>query len=464
MNSLRQDLNHLAQRQAQQSTWGSERLRFHLMPPAGWLNDPNGLCYFAGEYHVFFQYAPFSVHGGLKMWGHYASPDLLHWRFLGTPLLPDQPFDLHGVYSGSAWCENGQMHLFYTGNVKLDGDYDYIHQGRGSDTIYARLDKQTGQAQGKKVLLSRVDYPEDTTCHVRDPKVWKKDGQYQMVLGARRQDDVGEVLWYTSKDMHKWELARRMTTAQPFGYMWECPDYFELENKAFLAVCPQGVPQEPYRFQNIYQSGWFTMQDGQPQEFTSWDYGTDFYAPQSFADEAGRRLLIGWMGMPDADYHNLEQTWQHALTIPRELTVTPEGRLRQQPARELMQLRGTALTITDDLSHDIPRVCELLLENAQNHEFILHIGGAQLQYAQNMLTLSFTEQAVAQGRPPRMVSVRSCKQVRIFADISSLEIFIEDGQIVFTTRFYPQQDALPLQAIGQALSMTVYPLQAMEMQ
>ena len=94
------------------------RPKLHIAPPFGWLNDPNGLCQYQGTYHAFYQFSPFQAKGGLKFWGHCTSQDLLHWNFEGAPLTADQPEDCHGVYSGSALVENGDMYLYYTGNVK----------------------------------------------------------------------------------------------------------------------------------------------------------------------------------------------------------------------------------------------------------------------------------------------------------------------------------------------------------
>ena len=112
------------------------RAAFHLMPPVGWLNDPNGLCQFQGVYHIFFQYSPLSVDGGMKAWGHHISKDMIVFDYEGAPLLPDEDFDRDGVYSGCAWVENGKMHLYYTGNVKEKGEHDYIHSGRGANVVY----------------------------------------------------------------------------------------------------------------------------------------------------------------------------------------------------------------------------------------------------------------------------------------------------------------------------------------
>ena len=99
---------------------GRFRQKLHLMPPVGWLNDPNGLCQFRGLYHAFFQYSPFDAQGGVKMWGHFTSRDMLEWNYQGVALWPDQPFDCSGVYSGCALIDENQMYLYYTGNVKLE--------------------------------------------------------------------------------------------------------------------------------------------------------------------------------------------------------------------------------------------------------------------------------------------------------------------------------------------------------
>ncbi|MCI1381268.1 MAG: hypothetical protein LKG80_08960, partial [Lachnospiraceae bacterium] len=111
--------------------------KFHVFPQnGGWANDPNGLCQINGLYHVFYQYRPDAADGsGRVFWGHSVSEDLLHWEFKGAPIAPDTDLDKNGAYSGSALVENGVMKLFYTGNVKLPGDYDYTTAGRLSNTI-----------------------------------------------------------------------------------------------------------------------------------------------------------------------------------------------------------------------------------------------------------------------------------------------------------------------------------------
>ncbi|MGN1014721.1 MAG: glycosyl hydrolase family 32, partial [Butyricicoccus sp.] len=203
MNALQRDLKRLVPLAEE---WGAAqrdndptRQRYHLMPPVGWMNDPNGLCWYKGNYHVFFQYGPFDPTGGVKFWGHWTSSDLLHWTQQPVFLCPDQTWNIHGVYSGSALVEEDGLYLYYTGNVKhpstYPGEYDYIYTGRGHNLALATT--QDGiHADSNRLLMENKDYPDDVSCHVRDPKVWKQDGRYYMVLGARTKQDRGELLIY----------------------------------------------------------------------------------------------------------------------------------------------------------------------------------------------------------------------------------------------------------------------------
>ena len=131
---------------------------FHIMPPTGWLNDPNGLCQIGGEYHLFFQYSPLDARGGMKAWGHYVTKDFVTLTYLGAPFVPDEEFDKSGVYSGSSYVDENGMHIFYTGNVKLPGDHDYTYSGRRADTIL--VESPDGRNfTGKKVVIDTDEYP-----------------------------------------------------------------------------------------------------------------------------------------------------------------------------------------------------------------------------------------------------------------------------------------------------------------
>ena len=428
---------------------------------AGWLNDPNGLCQYNGTYHAFYQYVPENALGkGRKCWGHAVSSNLIHWKDEGIFLEPDRPFDRDGVYSGCALTDENGIHLFYTGNVKEEGDYDYIYEGRQAAQVLVET-KDGSRAGEKRLLLTNDDYPKDCTLHVRDPKVWKENGRYHMVLGARKNSDQGAVLLYDSADMVTWEYVGEMTTKNPFGYMWECPDYFELDGKKFLSVSPQGLKREEFRFQNIYQSGYFPVkEDGSVDErdFREWDMGFDFYAPQTFTDNSGRRLLIGWMGMPDAEeeYTNktIDEGWQHCLTVPRELRVK-DGKIFQYPAKELERLRKEKTILDDEKSIVEVRVevnegFDLLIEDiaVTDRSFQISMGGQMLfKYENEIAEIGFSEIAGA-GRNKRKAKVSELNNIRILADTSAVELYLNDGEIVFSTRYYPDREDLQLKVKG----------------
>ena len=466
MNALQKDLIRLTEAAEKASVPDSPwRLGLHLMPPAGWLNDPNGLCYFRGEYHVFYQYSPFSAGGGIKFWGHYKSRDLLSWEQCPVMLYSDQPFDVHGAYSGSALCGDDGMYLFYTGNIKHSGSYDYILDGRENNTILA-YSPDGIRPSWKRLLLENRDYPDGLSRHVRDPKVWKQDGKYYMVLGARTETDAGAVLLFVSEDKIHWEHLNTLRTPEAFGYMWECPDLFELDGQWFLAVSPQGVREKGPGLENVYAAGYFPLTGDFRSEctlgkFVPFDYGFDFYAPQSFSDGI-RRLQIGWMGMPDADYTNptAAQGWQHCLTVPREVTVK-DGRLLLNPVRELETLRTEPkeYSCSGVCTLDLPVLSDILI--ACEDGLSLDLSGVLLKASGN--TLALTVREGGHGRTTRTAPVSGLKHLRILADTSALEIYVNGGEQVLSVRWYPEGDQRSLTLSGTAKAV-VYGLRAMTVQ
>lgn len=467
MNALQRDLRRLVSQTEQlgsaQAAADPYRQQFHLQPPVGWLNDPNGLCCYGGQYHAFYQYSPFDVNGGVKHWGHAKSSDLLHWQPLPTMLYPDTSFDCHGVYSGSALVENGTMYLYYTGNVKHPGCYDYLTQGRGHNLCLA-VSRDGDTVESKQCLLYNQDYPAGLSCHVRDPKVFAFEGQYYMVLGARTLQNKGEVLVFESADKLHWSHINTLTTPEPFGYMWECPDLFEVDGQWFLAVSPQGI-----KTQNIYGCGYFAVYgdwrcECQLGPYRELDSGFDYYAPQSFVDTLPgqtRRVQIGWMGMPDAEYGNpatVAHGWQHCMTLPRILTCGKNGTLLQVPVPELDARRSAAVALADGAPTDTGPCFDL--EAAVTGNFVLQIAQCiELVYTEQdrSCRLHFTDPAASGGRTSRIAHLdRPCHSVRVVGDHSSLEVFLNQGETVFTTRYYPAPGSIAVQLCGA--EGTLYPV------
>lgn len=416
MNALTRDLVNLVNtaeenQTAKEQTSGTQfREKLHLMPPVGWLNDPNGLCQMDGVFHAFFQYSPFNAEGGVKMWGHYTSTNLIDWEYKSVSLYPDQPFDCHGVYSGSAFLEDGTMYLYYTGNVKLeDGDFDYINTGREANTVLVTT-KDGIHFGSKKELLRNSDYPSDLTCHVRDPKVWKKDDTYYMIQGARTKNDVGQALIFESS--------------------------------------VQGLEGKEWADRNVYQSGYFLV-DGdildsyKLSSYHLWDYGFDYYAPQSFEAEDGRRIHISWMGMPDCEeYTNptIKDGWQHCFTFPREVFIK-DGKVCQKPVRELDAKKQQLQDVQNELTQSSCPVYEVNVEGIKENHFQAVLSDELiLDYENGRFQMHFTNKSktsVSAGRSLRYAEVGTLENVKILADTSSVEVFVNDGEFVFSTRYYP---------------------------
>ena len=431
------------------------RLNFHLMPPTGWLNDPNGLCVIKGVNHIYFQYTPFSATWGLKSWGHYSTENWIDYSEHSIFLRPSISEDRDGVYSGSALVENNKIHYYYTGNVKyINKKYDYILNGREQNVIEV-ISEDGFNYEKKNVLLKNSDYPENMSTHVRDPKVFKIDNEYFMILGARTKEDRGCAILYKSLDLEKWEYFFEIHSEKKFGYMWECCDLINIEDKWFLICCPQGIEQEGINFANIYQFGYFPIDINFKEkkyilrEFIELDRGFDIYAPQTFIDSKGRNVLIAWMGIPDATYTNsktIENAWQHALSIPRALK-RKGNKILQEPLVEFENLRKNKILSTDSHIKFLASTFELILNIENPQIFSIKIGDVALSYVNNIFSLVMKESG--EGRDKRSVYLDELKKLQIFVDTSSIEIFINEGEEVFTSRFYPSKQKMNVEVFNQ---------------
>ena len=394
------------------------------------------------------------------MWGHYTSRDMIDWEYQGVTLYPDQPFDCSGVYSGCAFIEDGEMYLYYTGNVKLEDrdDYDYINGGREANTVLVTSTDGVNFGR-KRLLMKNSDYPADLTLHVRDPKVWKENGIYYMLQGARTKEDSGQAIVFRSEDKLHWSFHSRIKTNDKFGYMWECPDYFEVDGTKILSASVQGLTGDEWKERNVYQSGYFVV-DGDIlgeyilSDYRLWDYGFDYYAPQSFETDDGRRIQIGWMGMPDCEeYTNwtIEDGWQHCFTFPREVFVK-DGIVRQRLIRELEERKILSEETKNRLETKNYTVYEAVVSDISDDQF--HAVLAEnliVKYENNRFVIEFINSRnnkVSCGRKNRYVEMDHVTDVRILSDESSVEIFVNDGAYVFSTRYYPEEPGICIEAEG----------------
>ena len=318
----------------------------------------------------------------------------------------------------------------------------------------------------KKLVMTNDDYPVNMSKHVRDPKIYKKDGRYYMIQGGRDAESYGCALLFCSDDLEHWKWYDTVRTAKPFGYMWECPDLFEIDGQQIMTCCPQGVDQKGYDYQNVYQCGYFPVEFdlknksysfGKFQEF---DKGFDIYATQTFADEAGRRILIGWMGIPDADYDNdatVAYDWIHALTMPRELEWK-DGKILQHPLKEMKDLRKNAFTCElEAFTKWAPADCcfelRLDVEEAKNLELKLR-EDVTISWKDGLFTLSMGESG--RGRKQRFAKVEELSDITIFSDTSAIEIFINNGETVLTTRVYSEHLEQKVELVSREVKGSVH--------
>ncbi|MEZ4595112.1 MAG: glycoside hydrolase family 32 protein, partial [Chloroflexota bacterium] len=322
------------------------RPAYHFTPPTAWLNDPNGMVYYDGEYHLFYQYHPDSTVWGPMHWGHAVSTDLVNWQHLPIALAPDE---LGYIFSGSAVIDWHNTAGF--GPEAMIAIYTYHDANANqSQAIAYSLDK--GRTWTKYAGNPVIPTPTNIR-DFRDPKVlWYEDedgnGRWVMALAVGRS-----ILFYSSPNLIDWVA----TGSFGFGHgatdgVWETPDLFELpvagtaESRWVLTVgigdhAPASGSGMQY-FIGQFDGQTFTNEN--PKETVLWaDYGADFYAAQSWSDAPnGRRLWLAWLNNWQYANQIPTTTWRGAMTLPRELRLvqTEAGiRLGQTAVPELTHLR-----------------------------------------------------------------------------------------------------------------------------
>lgn len=422
------------------------RQQYHLEPDKGLLNDPNGLSWFCGKYYVFFQWNRFEKNHSYKEWGLFTSKDLLKWDFEGSALIPDQEYDRDGVYSGSGYVIGNQLYLFYTGNSKIGG------QRKSSQCLVVTGDGR--QFQKKGVILNT---PEGYTEHFRDPKVFRgKQSGYYMLVGGQQQNGKGAIALCYSEDGENWSYLGMPAVSGEYE-MIECPDMFELDGKTILLFNPQNrdnVADKPIVSFSAYKLEEFDEESGTFQDssldrgFEIMDAGFDFYAPQTFLSPDGRRILFAWMsrmGSEQEEAFSKTEPNIHCLTLPRELSLHG-GKLCQKPVRELYGLLG----------QEIPAVREntVWTINPSEHIFFMHLqrigqeqnlhivfcqGEAEFQYIAEEKQLVFSRKNWVDGTMEvKSTAADRWDEMEIWSDHSSLEIFVDGGQTVFSARIFPE--------------------------
>ena len=426
------------------------RQLYHVQPITGLSSDPNGFALHQGIWHLCYQWCPWGAVHGLKYWYHVTSPDLIHWKNEGIGLAPDRDYDNKGAHSGSAISVGDKLYFYYTGNHR---DENWV---RTPWTCAAFLN-----AEGK---LEKLPEPlfgprDDHSEHQRDPKVvWNAEKQkYYILIGAQTLDKRGCVLVYESEQpLEGWRFAGELKVPgyESFGGMWECPYIVNLSGKDLLIFSPQYTTL-PGRGNstnhNVYFIGkmdYDTLTFTPEGDYKFLDFGFDFYAAQGAAnvDDPDKAILVGWIGLPDNHYPTEEEDWEGSMSLPRELRIR-DGRLFQTPITGIEQLRSDE-PVTLGL---LPPACELQVRVPEG-AFDLNLftradgsGGLRLHYDPDTRTCTLDRSGMDKRFNTQVFEVldlpleEPLRDIRIFIDRSSAELFFNGGAATFTTHVYPTE-------------------------
>lgn len=475
--------------------------RYHFTPPSGWMNDPNGLVYYDGEYHLFYQYNPDDLVWGPMHWGHAVSTNLVDWEHLPIALEPDE---LGTIFSGSAVVDWNNTAGF--GEEALVAIFTHANGSRQSQSIAYSTDR--GRTWTKYDENPVVPQPANIR-NFRDPKVfWYEseggEAQHWVMLVSAGVS----IFIYTSPDLITWEMSDGFGIVEGATCgVWETPDLFELsvdgtnETRWVMPVAiggcaPAGGTGTQY-FIGDFDGFEFTNEND--RDTVLWaDFGADFYAPQSWSNApGGRRVWLAWMSnwtyaeaIPFSSSD--DQEWRGEMTIPRDLSLinTPDGiRLSQQPIPELLERRTSGIQleniVVSDFSDWVSEIDmlagEIVLEfdisdinqanrigvrlrSGDNQETIVGYGykAQQVFVSRGQSGSSEISDAYTTGHTAEIVTDSDTLRIHIMVDRESVEVFAANGTVVMTDRIFPDIDSTELSLFVEGgsvnvLSLEIYP-------
>ncbi len=454
------------------------RPQFHFSPPAKWMNDPNGLVYYKGVYHLFYQYHPEDIVWGPMHWGHATSKDLISWEHKPIALFPDE----HGlIFSGSAVVDKHNTSGFGTKeNPPLVAIFTY-HLMEGEKA--GRKDFQT---QGIAYSLDNGDtwtkyegnpvIGNEGIKDFRDPKVFWHDEteQWIMILVAGDHAKI-----YRSNDLKSWNhLSDFGKDKGAHGGVWECPDLFKLqvegtdEEKWVLLIsinpgAPNGGSGTQYFIGN-FDGTTFTTDHTEEKWI---DYGTDNYAGVTYNNTPNdERVFIGWMSNWNYARDTPTKTWRSAMTLPRELSLHKEQDvyfLKNYPITSFNnQLNATTISLEDlnagisnqnitdlnetDISFKVSlkENFEFKMKNTKNETLKFYIDASKKELVLDRRKSGLVDFEKSFGETTHKQPFSTQKdwvELRIITDHSSIEIFIDQGRYVFTDQIFPTENYTTLQ-------------------
>jgi fructan beta-fructosidase len=455
---------------------------YHFSPDSNWINDPNGLVYHDGEYHLFYQYNPFGNIWGHMSWGHSVSTDMIHWKTMPVALYEEKnqkDNDTTMIFSGSAVIDKNNSSGFAVGNsTPMVAVYTgFVHSGQKVPNDYI------GKAQNQSIAYSNdngkswIKYNGNPVLDIkslefRDPKVFWYQPQKKWVMAVSKPDEH-ETWFYQSKNLKEWAFMSKWGKQGDTTHFWECPDLIELKvqnstEKKWVMLSSSGTPQSGYYGGMQYFVGDFDGNKFTPvQNYTKpvyLDFGKDYYAAVTYNNAPNeRKILVGWMNsweyareIPTGD------KWRGAFAIPRELTLTKEGtdyKLIQQPVGELNDLQQESFSLTEQAVDGLFDLTfkgnayqlELTIEpgsaktagikilKSSGEETIIKFDAAleQLFFDRTKSgNVSFNKKFPSVEQAPAKLKSGKLK-LKILVDKCIAEVFINDGETTLTDLAFP---------------------------
>jgi sucrose-6-phosphate hydrolase SacC (GH32 family) len=428
------------------------RPQYHPLPPAAWTNEPHGLIFWKGNYHLFYQKNPTGPYWGQIQWGHMVSPDLVHWTHLPVALVPEPGIDQQGCWSGSSAINGDVPTIVYTGG---DGQKATICIATSQDDM-----NSWRKYSGNPVIASPP--PELHVKEFRDPFVWNEGEVFYMIVGSGIADVGGTALLYKSHDMIHWQFLNPLLVGdkKDSGVFWEMPVFARIGDKHILLVTE--VPARESYWVGTWKNETFVPDTGVPKRL---ELVNHYLSPSIRVDERGRLIAIGIIPETRNRDEIFAAGWAHVYGVPRVLSLTADGQLQQEPLPELRQLRTghqrfEQVRINSGAPHVFPgvegRSLEIIAQFAKSAAQRFGIGFYRSPDAieetrisfepfQQLLSIDRTRSSLNPAVKRDMLGGRvefdsnEPLTFHIFLDHSVVEAFV-NGRTSFTSRIYPTRD------------------------
>lgn len=413
--------------------------KIHFKAPNCWINDPNGFIWYKGRYHLFYQCFPYSAHWGRMHWGHAVSKDLVNWEEKGIALFPSKTDDRSGCFSGSAIEYKDKMYIYYTGVNYTEEDPENINCCIDDTFTAAQLmitsedGMKFDNITDKKTVIPPIeDKKIGDKNHTRDPKVWRGKDAWYMVLGST-VDKNGRLLFYKSSDLKTWQYLN-YCEKDGFGWMWECPDFFEIDGKGVTIFSPMGFFNDGNGYDSVAvcMLSSFDENTGKmelSENYQLFDYGIDLYAPQSTTDEDGNRVVIAWARMPEAVITEKGE-WCGMMCIPRIVDIK-NNHVYIRPHTNVKNSFVTKLSA--------PKKSGYMLKTTLKNGESINVGGYVIKRENDKITTDRSEVFNIKGNY-RLIAetpvINDGYELEIYVDEHLVEVFINNGEYVISNVVY----------------------------